>query len=357
MAGVIEVIDPGAATTVQDGGRYAYRHLGVPVAGALDPLWLACANALAGNAAPATAGLECRVSGPRLRVAEGVLRVALAAAAGGVIERAGGDRETLAPWCSTTLAEGDTLGLAAVGGVAYLAFHGGLDLTPQLGSRSTYAAAGLGGIAGRRLQAGDRLICAGIPAGAEKRQAAPRCHDEGPLRLIAGPQADHFTAASHAALTGTAFTVSRDADRMGMRLDGARLDHVPGHGADIVSDGTTPGAIQVPADGRPIVLLADCQTVGGYAKIATVIRADLPRLAHLLPGAALRFALVGDDAASLALHAQARRLTQWLTGIASRCPVGATDAALLLANNLVSGMVDALADGDGATADGPEGFP
>lgn len=342
MAGLMEVLDPGAATTVQDAGRYGYRRLGVPPCGALDPLWLACANALAGNAA-AVAGLECRVSGPRLRVTEGMVCLALAAPGSALIERAGGERENLPPWHSATLARGDTLRLGAIGGgVAYLAFRGGLEVPLQLGSRATYAAAALGGVDGRGLRAGDRLACAGIPPGMQRRQAAPRLHEDGPLRLLAGPQAEHFTDASHATLCGAEFVVSRHTDRMGMRLEGPRLAHRPERGADIASDGTTPGAIQVPADGRPIVLLADCQTVGGYAKIATVIRADLPRLAHLLPGARLRFALVDHATAAQALQRQAHRLVTWLADIASLTDAAAADSGWLLSANLVSGIVDAL---------------
>jgi allophanate hydrolase subunit 2 len=129
--------------------------------------------------------------------------------------------------------------------------------------------------------------------------------------------------------------VTRERDRMGLRLDGPRLAHVEG-GADIVSDGVAPGAIQVPADGRPIVLLADCQTVGGYPKIAVVIRADLPRLAHLQTGDGLGFAFVDAAQAAAARAAQARQLADWLAALQ---PLGGIDEASLLSANLAGAAV------------------
>lgn len=353
MAGLIEVLEAGAATTVQDAGRSGFRRLGIPASGALDGLWLACANALVGNA-PGAAGLECRLLGPTLRVQRGPLRLALAARVAARIVRAEGHREDLAPWRSATLAPGDTLRLGATGGaVAYLAVAGGIDLPAQLGSRATYPPAGLGGVGGRALRAGDALPCAPAAGDLERAAAPPRLHDGGPLRIVAGPQEAHFSAAARAGLAGDEYRVGRDCDRMGMRLDGPRLDHDPARGADIVSDGVAPGAIQVPGDGRPIVLLADCQTVGGYAKIATVIRADLPRLAHLLPGEALRFRYVGLAEARAALMAQTQRAAAWAAAIRSIAGGGAADESLLASANLVSGMVDALAEADAPDPEPP----
>ena len=130
-----------------------------------------------------------------------------------------------------------------------------------------------------------------LNAGLDHLPHPPDLKPSEPIRVLAGPQNDHFTQEAWALFLSSGFTVSRHADRMGLRLDGERLEHIKG-GADIVSDAVTPGAIQVPADGKPIVLLADCQTVGGYPKIATVISADLPKLAHALPGQQLRFQVV-----------------------------------------------------------------
>lgn len=332
MAGLIEVLDGGLGTTLQDGGRPGYRRYGIALSGALDPVFLACANALAGNA-PGAAALELRLTGPRL-VARGRVRVALAGAA----DIAVSGRLTFPPWQSLTLEEGEELRIGAVrGGIAYLAVAGGFDTPPLLGSRATHLRAGLGGVAGRTLAAGDRLpVGAGEAEGGERRQTA-FVHDDGPIRLLPGPQDEHFTPQSLRALVEQEFIVSRDADRMGLRLEGPPLAHNARHGDEIVSDSVAPGAIQVPPDGQPILLLADCQTVGGYPKIATVIRADLPRLAHLLPGARLRFAYVTREEALAALRTQQARLAAWVEGIARYTPAGGLDEAALYSANLISG--------------------
>lgn len=365
MAAVIEVLDGGMGTTVQDAGRPGYRRYGVAVSGALDPLWLACANALAGNAAD-DAALEMRLQGPQLRVAGGRLRVALAGPVEASVRRADGRALTLPAWQSITLGDGDTLSVGGIrGGVAYLAVSGGIDTLPQLGSRATHLRARLGGIDGRALRAGDRLAAAAHDGAqdAERRQAA-FTDEAGPLRLLLGPQEEYFTQDALRALTETEFFVSRDADRMGIRLEGPPLAYDARFGDEIpasrraaprnagapsggseptrawgsfISDGVAPGTIQVPPDGQPILLLADCQTVGGYPKIATVIRADLPRLARLLPGDRLRFAIATRAEALAALRAQRARHEAWLAGIAPYRPAGDIDEAALYSANLISG--------------------
>lgn len=343
MAGVLKVQDGGPVTTLQGAGRHGYRSLGVALSGALDPVWLACANALVGNPADAAA-LEMRVIGPRLEVAHESLCVALAGTADVRVIRSDGSAPALPAWRSIALEAGDALHVGAIrSGVAYLAVAGGIDVPVQLGSRSTYARARIGGIDGRVLRGGDVL-----PGGStDKARAAELTHthgfehDEGPIRVLPGPQDDYFTAQALAVFASSSYTVTRDLDRMGIRLAGERLVHNPAKGAEIVSDGVTPGAIQVPADGQPILLLADCQTVGGYPKIATVIRADLPRLAHLLPGMQVRFAAVTRDTARAALHAQAAALRAWIAALAPYRPAGWIDEAALYGANLISGMMDA----------------
>ena len=135
--------------------------------------------------------------------------------------------------------------------------------------------------------------------------------DECPIRVILGPQQEHFTAAALQEFVNSAYTVTPQMDRMGMRLDGPPLKHVTPEAADIVSDGVTPGVIQVPGNGQPIILLADCQTVGGYPKIATVISADLPRLAQRKPGDVLRFRAVDAEEAKAALLDLESRWRAW----------------------------------------------
>jgi allophanate hydrolase len=168
------------------------------------------------------------------------------------------------------------------------------------------------------------------------------------MRVLPGPQDGHFDAENWAQFVAADYSVTRDADRMGVRLQGPALQHVPGLGADIVSEAVAPGAVQVPGAGQPIVLGVDAQTIGGYAKIATVISADLPRLAHLRPGERLRFAVVSREAALAARRTQAAALAEWARSIAPLRASGQPDEAALYAGNLISGMIDAHSGGDAA---------
>lgn len=333
---MIEVLDAPMPASVQDAGRPGYRHLGVPLSGALDPEWLAIANALAANPA-ATAAIEARLLGPRLR-ATAPVTIALAGEFSAQIEDAAGNRRAAGNWRSHALAANEVMDSGQVkNGIGYLAVHGGFDLPVVLGSRSTYARAGLGGFEGRALVAGDALKIASGDTPMLLRLPRPPRLPEGPLRVIAGPQREHFSDAAWQRFLSEEFTVSRAADRMGLRLDGPRLDHA--RGADIVSDAVTPGAIQVPGDGRPIVLLADCQTVGGYAKIATVIAADLPRLGHAMPGQPLHFVEVGIAQALAARRAAAAELAQCLAGmLPAEIEI---DLDALYSANLIGGVIDA----------------
>jgi biotin-dependent carboxylase-like uncharacterized protein len=335
---MIEVLECRVPASLQDAGRHGYRHLGVPLSGALDVEWLAIANALAGNP-PGTVALEVHLLGPSLR-AQIPVTIALAGEFSARIQDAAGQWREACNWRSHALAADEIL---VTGGlrsrIGYLAVHGGFDVPAVLGSRSTYARAGLGGIEGRVLLAGD---CMGVGAGTpaiQRRLPQPPCPASGPLRILPGPQREYFTDAAWAHFINDEFTVGREVDRMGLRLDGPRLEHDPALGADIVSDAVTPGVIQVPGDGRPIILLADCQTVGGYPKIATVIGADLPRLAHAGPGQTLRFVEVDIEEA---LAARRRAATALAECIASIVPDAAEfDFDALYGANLVDGVIDA----------------
>lgn len=335
---MIEVLAAPLPASIQDLGRPGYRHIGMPLSGALDPEWMCIANALVGNP-PSAAVLEMRLLGPRLR-ALGHVAIALGGEFSAVMETRDGARRAAANWCGHLLAPGETLDLGALrSGIGYLAVSGGFGVEPVLGSRSTYARAGIGGLAGRSLVAGDRLevgpAATSIVLGLKQ---APEL-EAGPIRVIAGPQREHFSDGAWRDFLGAEFTVTRDADRMGLRLAGPRLEHLPALGADIVSDAVTPGAIQVPGDGNPIVLLADCQTVGGYPKIATVIGADLRRLGHALPGQQLRFAEVTVDDALDARRAAKAALAQC---IAAMLPVPREfNLDALYGANLIDGVIDA----------------
>ena len=343
MNGQLDIVQPGIGTTVQDAGRPGHRHHGLPVSGWLDAPLAQAANALLGNAGGA-AVLELRGMGTVLRVARGPVRVALAGRIAATVLRGDGSRAPLPAWQTTTLREGDTLQPGpAEDGCAYLAVTGGLALPAAFGSRSSYWRAGLSGMLGRAFVPGDCLPCDTHPDTdpREWRCRAPWAADEGPVRVMLGPQDDHFPAGALAAFFAQTWQATPAQDRMGLRLQGEPIAHTSAAAADIVSDGVTPGVIQVPANGQPIVLLADGQTVGGYPKIATVISADLPRLAHLKAGSRLRFQAVGLAEARLALQAQQSDWKRWLTTREAFVPAGFIDLEALYASNLVSGMLRA----------------
>ena len=330
------VIEPGFGVTVQDLGRPGAQHLGIPVSGALDPVALHIANALVGNPA-GCAALEIRLTGPTLEVAAPAARLALAGTRTPLEVPGSGP---VPAHRSVRLIRGQRLriGSLADSGSAVLAVEGGFDLPAVEGSLSTCVRARIGGLAGRALAAGDALpLRLGEPEPRAERHLGADAYLDGagPVRVIPGPQADHVTAAAFELFLSSVWRVTRDADRMGLRLEGPELAHRRGH--DIVSDGIVTGSVQVPGTGRPIVLLADHQTTGGYPKIATVISADIARLGRLRPGDALRFEAVSIEDAQAARAAQ----QAWLEEQAvSLVPAGAwLDREALYRENLISGVV------------------
>lgn len=334
----LEVVSPGAYASVQDAGRRGYRRYGVPVAGVLDARLMRLANALAGNE-PGTPVIEALDGGLHLAARGGPVRVAVAGPA--ELEHAvAGERRVLDAWRSLTLADGDSLRVRRLlhGRLVVVAVEG-LAVPPVLGSASTYPRAALGGLDGRALAPGARLP---VPAATARRELTlpePPRADTRPIRVVPGPQADHFAPETRAAFAEAGYQVTAEADRMGVRLQGPVLAH---QGApEIVSDAIVPGAIQVPGNGQPIVLLADAQTAGGYPKIGTVIGADLARLAGARPGETLRFAWVtAEQGEQLARTAEAR--TQALLAALRPLLPGGVDEAALYGGNLVSGVVHAL---------------
>jgi antagonist of KipI len=301
------VIKPGMLTTVQDQGRWGYQSQGVPVAGPMDPLSHRLANALVGNPRHA-ALLEVTLLGPELEFqSERVIAIC------GADFHVTMDGKAVKANVPVLAAAGTRLkfGARARGARAYLAVSGGIDVPPVLGSRSTHVINALGGLDGRPLRAGDRL-----PLGSDarpQRTASPPADPIVPLpespatvRVLAGPQADRFRSDALDVLQSAPYAVAQQSDRMGFRLEGPRLAHVGS--ADIISDATPLGVLQVPASGQPILLMADRQTTGGYPKIATVISADLPIAAQLAPGDRISFAVCTARTALAALIAQERRL-------------------------------------------------
>jgi len=300
-----EVLDGGLVTTIQDGGRPDWAHLGVPRSGACDPWSLAVANLLVG-ADETTAAVEMTLVGPTLVARESTVMGLAGADLGGRV--VAGRR--LAPGRRHRIAAGETITFPGDGSDrrarAYLALPGGIDVPEVLGSRSTCLAAGFGGMEGRPLEAGDVLRggVAGTPRAAsladEVVWPADPLRDastgEAILRILPGP------APGIDALAAARWRVGREADRVGLRLDGPRL--ADGIAGETVSHGVTWGAIQVPPDGRPIILGADHHTTGGYPVVAVVISADRPVLGQLRPGAEVRFQTVEHGAALAFLREQ-----------------------------------------------------
>jgi biotin-dependent carboxylase-like uncharacterized protein len=353
----IRIVSPGTLATIQDQGRFGYRRIGVPQSGVLhaDLAWVA--NMLAGNTAD-TALIEFFFSGPTLRLDEGTLRLALAGDFSAKLIRDKVKR-TLKSWRTVTLEAGDTLQVGSVmsGKAGYIAISGGLDLPQVMGSNSTYLRGGFGGIAGKKILP-DSILAVNretIDAGPDQQlprssdlatlgltQSAPESDLPASIRVIWGPQDDYFTAAAlHDFLTGT-YKVSQESDRMGSRLEGPILVHHPDKKPEIISDGIVPGAIQVPGNGVPIVLLADGPTVGGYPKIATVSSVDLPKLAVMPPGSQIRFETITPEAAETLLLAHRRKLTGLLSSVEPLALKGVMDIKAMYSSSLISGVVDAL---------------
>lgn len=318
MLGLIEVIDGRFGNSIQDQGRFGLRHMGVAVSGCLDALLARCANALVGNGAEC-ACIEIRALGPVLAVKQGRVRVALAGEVSATLRHVDGSSQAVPAWTSVTLDAQEVLDIGSLkGGCAYLAVSGGIASPVQLGSRSTYQRALIGGIDGQPLVTGNLLPCTALTPGDDRQtRAQPWVHDENPIRVMLGPQDGHFKAEAIRVLLNSEYRLTPQMDRMGMRLEGTPLEHLTPEAADIVSDGVTPGSIQVPGNGQPIILLADCQTVGGYPKIATVISADMPRLAQLKPGQLLRFSAVDAAQARQALQERESRFSAWVAAMES----------------------------------------
>jgi antagonist of KipI len=290
----VSIVSAGFLTSVQDLGRTGYRKSGISVGGALDSHALRVANALVGNEDSA-AGLEATMGKLRLRFDD----QRVVAWCGGAFSVRIGDQD-LPPGHAGLVAKDEELIMIApnAGSRAWLAISGGIDVSPVLGSRSTDLRGNFGGYEGRTLRDGDAL-----PLGTKERRfeiatpwisewsaptpwAATATRDRF-LRVVRGPDWMRFTAEAQAALAGTPFTVTLDSDRMGARLDGPDLPRRDA--SDLLSEAVAPGTLQVPPNGKAILLLGDCQTMGGYPKIAHVITIDLPIAAQLWPGDLVRF--------------------------------------------------------------------
>lgn len=280
----LEVRDAGLYSTVQDLGRSGYRSLGMPPAGAMDPAALQLANLLVGNS-PAAAAVECTAPGPVLRMLDDL-----------TIAITGADLSATLDGVELGLAQpvpvraGQTLSFGAPrrGMWAYLAVAGGLAVPSVLSSAATYVLGGLGGIAGRRVRAGDIL---GRREGRSRPTVSTAVSLDVPaqdavVRVIPGPQDTWFDVDTRERFWQARYVASVRSDRAGTRLEGPA---VPARRVEMLSDGMLPGAVQVPASGQPIVIMPDGPTTGGYPKLGVVASADLRLVAQARPGTRIRF--------------------------------------------------------------------
>lgn len=316
----LRILRPGLLSTVQDLGRHGLQGVGLCPGGAMDPVALALANALAGNE-PGEAALEVTVIGPEIEFGERCL----AALCGAEFD---GDFPPNRP----VLVEAGArmrVGRATRGARGYLALAGGFALDPVLGSRSTFLPGAFGGFKGRALKAGDELPLRDGKAfgffeklkakkGNSVRWSAPSLTlaDREPilLHVIDGQHAESFGPAARREFIDAEWKVAPESNRMGFRLLGPKLDRA--EGGEILSGPTALGSVQVPAGGAPIALMADHQTTGGYPRIAEIASADVPRLAQLAPGGRLRFARCSLEVAADLRRHNRQRLESAMRGIA-----------------------------------------
>lgn len=283
--GQIKIINPGFLTTVQDLGRYGYQQYGVSVSGVMDQLSAKLANILVGND-EGEGLLEVTMMGPQIEFKSSIL-----------IAITGADMQPVINGSSIKMNKsiivnlGDKLSFKGLksGCRSYIAFAGGVDVPIVMGSKSTFLRGKLGGFEGRALKTGDTLNI-GQPStslylleGKETNQGFCNMNNNTvELRVVLGPQDDAFTQKGLETFLSNEYHVTPNCDRMGYTLDGEKIEHK--NKADIISDGISMGAIQVPSKGNPIIMMADRQTTGGYTKIGNVITSDLSKVAQAKPG-------------------------------------------------------------------------
>ncbi|MBO0732851.1 MAG: biotin-dependent carboxyltransferase family protein [Methylocapsa sp.] len=339
MEARLRVLHAGIGVTIQDGGRYGYLRYGITPAGPMDWAAFRTASLALGND-DHSAAIEVSTGGLQI-VCEG--NAVWVAFAGGefVWHRAG----ELMPQAARLLLEPGVplqARAGASGTFAYLAVEGGLDTPVVLGSRATHTRSGLGGIGGRSLRAGDILpVGLSRPERAQYFEAsigAPWFTREPlPIRVVLGPQDDHFAPGARKIFFSSEFTLTAAADRMAYRFEGPEIESVQGY--DIISDGAVLGAIQITGSKRPFVLMADRQPTGGYPKLGAVARADIGRLAQMRPGEACRFKKISPQDAQQSLL----RLEDEIAGAISHLhplPKKLTTESLFAAN-LIGGVFDA----------------
>jgi len=293
---MIRIIEAGIASSIQDNGRLGYKAFGVPQSGAFDRHAHNCSNILAGNAA-SCASIEIVGGGARLQFCCETF-----AAIAGADMQCTLNGNPVAAWSSFLVAAGDFLqfGYAVSGKCAYLAVLGGIQTPALLDSRSTYCRAGIGGIDGHNLRPADTVEIIDSSCRPEfgirlPDEFVPIYNSSCELHCVLGPQSDYYEKSSLLNFYNLPYEVTKDADRMGCRLQGQALVQLLQ--SELISQPLLPGAVQVPKSGQPIVMLADAQTCGGYPIIAVVVSDDLSKLAQANTGDSIRFMLITTDCA------------------------------------------------------------
>jgi KipI family sensor histidine kinase inhibitor len=273
---VFQVLKPGFFTTVQDLGRYGYLKYGVPISGAMDTFSHVAANLLVANN-PDDACLEITLIGPELQA---LTKTQIAMTGGVACPKIDGQHVPM--WQTLEIQEGTVISFGKMesGCRAYLSIRGGIDTPQVLGSRSTYVRGGFGGINGRQLKAED--IIQGFDVSPLKvgylmpEELVPQFTGQFKAHVVLGPQANMFTEEGITTFLSSQYKVTLQADRMGYRFEGPMIEHKAK--ADIISDALLPGAVQIPKNGKPIMIMRDAQTAGGYPKIAVIITPDISTL-------------------------------------------------------------------------------
>ncbi len=333
MSALLRIRAAGPGVTLQDPGRFGLARYGVTPAGPMDEgAYLAATRAVGAKAA-----IEVSLGGAVFEAEGAALSLAIA---GGAFDLQLDDH-ALPAACVLALAPGSRLALRAGAGEpfwgawCYVAVGGAFELAPMLGSRASHTRSGLGI---KPLGAGDALPLRDLaaPPAQTMSLAAPwLLRNEAPIRVLLGPQDDYFLPAAIETFLAAEWRLGARSDRMAYALEGPRVNYARGH--DIISDGVAFGAIQIPGSGGPFVLMADRQPTGGYPKIATVIGADLGRLAQKRPGDALRFCAVSWEEAVAARRA----FYEALDAGAQTAPIASDLANALLFENLVGGVISA----------------
>lgn len=292
---MIEVLKPGLFSVIQDVGRFEYQEFGMPTSGVLDLDSFRLANWLVGNITGQEV-LEVVLLGPSLKfhcdAFVGIVGADMSPMVDGVSVSM---NKTLHVTKGTVLSFGKLIS----GFRSYISVFGGFGIFEEMGSKSTYVNANVGGIEGRALKKGDFFKlqkCKNLPSKSIPKRFQIQYFSTMPIRITEGPEFNLFTSLEIADFLSSEFTLSSDSNRMGIRLEGALLSSEK---EEMISSGIVNGTIQVPSNGKPIVLLSEAQTTGGYPRIANVIKSDLPFLGQLAPGSKIRFRKVSLSEAQL----------------------------------------------------------